>query len=76
MNKQRRERLRGALNGLESIANILQHICDKEEDCMDNYPENLQGTDKYERMEDAVDHLNDAIDKLDEVKESIQAAMA
>lgn len=68
--------MRGALSGLEAIISTLQRICDKEEDCVDNYPGNLQGTEKYEKMEDAVDHLNDAIDKLDEVKESIRAAMA
>lgn len=76
MDKQRRDQLRIALNGLEPIVIILQRICDKEEDCVDNYPENLQGAEKYEKMEEAVDHLNDAIEKLDEVKESIRAAMA
>lgn len=76
MDKRRRERLRDALRSVEAIVAILQGVCDKEENCMDNYPENLQGTEKYEKMEDAVEHLNDAIDKLEEARDSISAAMA
>lgn len=76
MNKQRRSRLREALHGLTSIIAILQGVCDKEEDCADNYPENLQGSERYEQMENAVDNLNEAIDKLEEAKEAIVAAMS
>lgn len=42
---------------------------------MDNMPENLQGTERFERMEDAVDHLSEALEKLDEAKDHIQAAI-
>ena len=42
---------------------------------MDNYPENLQGTDRFEQMEDAVDNLNDALEKIDEVKGHIEMAI-
>ena len=63
------------MRSVEAIVVILQGVCDKEEDCADRYPENLQGSERYERMENAVEHLNEAIDKLDEVRESIAAAM-
>lgn len=42
---------------------------------MDNCPENLQGSERYEKMEDAVDNLNDALEKLEEAKEYIEAAI-
>lgn len=75
MNKQRREDLRSVLSLLISAIGIVQRVCDKEEDCMDSYPENLQGSERYEQMEDAVDNLNEALEKLGEAKESVQAAL-
>lgn len=75
MDAKRRERLRGALKLLDSAANIVDSVCDKEQDCVDNYPENLQGTERFEQMEAAVDNLNDAAEKIEEVKESIQMAL-
>ena len=75
MNKQRREDLRGVLSLLASAICIVQRVCDKEEDCMDSYPENLQGSERYEQMEDAVDNLNEALEKLGEAKENIRAAL-
>lgn len=76
MNKQRREDLRGVLSLLVSAIGIVQRVCDKEEDCIDSYPENLQGSERYEQMEDAVDNLNEALEKLGEAKESIHAALS
>lgn len=75
MDAKRRERLRGALKLLDSAAHIVDSVCDKEQDCVDNYPENLQGTERFEQMEAAVDNLNDAAEKIEEVKESIQMAL-
>lgn len=76
MNNERRERLRGALRKLNDVHSIVNVVCDKEEDCLDNYPENLQGTERYDRTEAAVDSLNDALEKLDEVTECIQNAIS
>lgn len=75
MDAKRRERLRDALKMLNSVSAIVDAVCDKEQDCVDNYPENLQGTDKFESMEDAVDSLNDALEKLDDAKGYIEAAI-
>ncbi len=75
MNKQRKDDLRGVLSLLSSAIKIVQRVCDREEDCVDNYPENLQGTERYEQMEDAVDNLNEAIERLNEAQESIQAVL-
>lgn len=75
MNERRRGQLRNALSMLTSAASIIDAVCDKEEDCLGNYPENLQGTERFERMEDAVDSLNDALEKIEEAKECISIAM-
>lgn len=75
MDKVRRNSLKEAIQLLERVSTMVDAVCDKEQDCVDNYPENLQGTDRFERMEDAVDNLNDALEKIDDAKSCIQAAM-
>ncbi len=75
MNNERRDKLRGAMRKLTEVQSIVEVVCDKEEDCLDNYPENLQSTERYEQTEDAVDNLNDALEKLEEAKEHIEAAI-
>jgi len=75
MDRERRGRLRDALGLLGNAAAIVESVCDKEQDCMDNYPENLQGTERYEQMELAVDSMNDAMDRIEDAKGLIQAAL-
>ena len=75
MDTKRRNRLRDALKMLANVGAIVEAVCDKEEDCMDNYPENLQSTERFEHMEAAVDNLNDALEKLDDAKGNIEAAI-
>lgn len=71
MNKQRRIRLRES-NSL--LARALQIICavkDEEQDALDNFPENLQNSERYTAMEDAIDGLEEAIDCIEQASESI-----
>ena len=75
LNEVRRNKLREVLRILTGAESAVEHVCDKETDCLDNYPENLQSTNRYERMEDAVDNLNDALEKIGEAKEHIQYAI-
>lgn len=75
MDAKRRGRLHDALKMLASAATIVDSVCDKEQDCIDNYPENLQGTERYEQMEAAVDSLNDALEKIDDAKGHIESAI-
>ncbi len=49
--------------------------CDQEQDCIDNTPENLQGTERFEEMEEAVDKLQDAISLIGEARDCILAAI-
>ena len=74
MDDKRRNSLREALRHLSSVSTILGQVSDKERDCVDNYPENLQGTDTYERMERAAEDLEEAIEKIDEAIELIESA--
>ncbi len=75
MDAKRRGRLGDALRLLASAATIVDSVCDKEQDCIDNYPENLQSTERFEQMEAAVDNLNDALEKIDDAKGHIESAI-
>lgn len=75
MNKSRRERLNAALVKLQQVAQSIDRIKDEEQDCMDNMPENLQSSDRYRAMENAVDHLEDAIESIQEAAGCIDAAI-
>lgn len=75
MNKVRRKNLQAIIDRLEDIKADLEEIAYEEEEYRDNIPENIQGSEKYERADEACDNLNDAADTLDEVIESITTAM-
>ena len=75
MDKKRREDLRSAIALLSSASHIVQRVCDKEETCVDNYPENLQGTERYETMEYTVDCLNDALDLFGDLRDKLNLAI-
>ncbi len=42
---------------LESALSIVGSICEQETDAMENCPENLQNTTRYETMEATVENL-------------------
>lgn len=60
--------LLGTASGLVSTA------LEQEEDALDNMPENLQGSERYEKIEAAVDLLNDASECIDAAIEKINEA--
>lgn len=76
MDKKRREKLKEAMLLIERAEAITERMCDKEQDCLDNIPENLQGTDRYDMIEQAAEKLEEAVEKLSEAKELIQEAIA
>jgi len=76
MNKERKNRIMDVKEILGNAADELEDIRAGEEMAMENIPENLQNSEKYALMEDAVDALedaygsvSDAIDSLDEILE-------
>ena len=75
MNEERRRSLRSAQKYLAMVSSILDQVRDKESDCVDNYPENLQDTDRYAAMEDAVESLDEAIENIDDAVKNIEAAI-
>jgi hypothetical protein len=57
MNNTKRDKLKTVRNLLNQASNIVSEVLDDEQDCLDNMPENLQYSDRYERMEVAISNL-------------------
>ncbi len=74
MNDKRRKRLSEASSLLSRASDIISDVIDEEQDCLDNMPENLQYSDRYESMEAAIDRLNDALSELASVEDSLSEA--
>lgn len=72
MNKLRRTKIRTSiLSLLNSALDEVQEVLEEEEYALDNIPENLQGSMRYEETEEYVDLLTDARDNLESVIESL-----
>lgn len=74
MNKNRRDLLKLAVQMLEKASDYVSQALEGEQDCLDNMPENLQYSEKYEKMEAAIDNLEEAVESIDSAKESIEEA--
>lgn len=75
MNKKRRDLLQSAIPFLTQAANIIDRAAEQESDCLDNVPESLQETERYEKMEKAVENLESALEHIDNAKECISEAI-
>lgn len=76
MNKTRRDLLRSAKPLLSQAASIIERAADQEIDCLDNMPENLQDSDRYEKMEKAVENLEAALEHIGNAQDCIDEAIS
>ena len=74
MNKTKRDRLKTVRNLLNQASNIVSEVLDDEQDCLDNMPENLQYSDRYERMEAAISNLEDGLNSIEPAEKYIADA--
>lgn len=74
MNDNRRKKLSKVIQKLQSSSDMLYSIVSDEQEAMDNVPERMQSSYRYEKMENAVDAMNDAIQKIDEAVDLIETA--
>ena len=74
MNKIRRKQLAAIMEKLEELKADLETLKEEEEDYRDNMPENLWGSERYEKADTACDNLDSAVDGLDEIISYIEEA--
>lgn len=74
MNNQKREKLKLARDYLSRASDIVSAVLEDEQDCLDNMPENLQYSDRYERMEAAISKLEDGLNNIEAAEECLEEA--
>ena len=66
MNKQRRAQLSEIDKRLVALKEDVKDILWDERDSLRNIPESFQDTERYTKIEDAVDHLEDMVEHIDQ----------
>lgn len=74
MNKVRREELQKIYDLISEAHDRLEVVLDDEDSAKENMPESLQGSERYEKSEDACDAMDDAIRSLEEAMEKVEEA--
>ena len=66
MNRKRREAVRSARTYLVAAQRVIDTAQEEEADALDSIPENFEGTEMYEKIENASELLGDASAFIDE----------
>lgn len=75
MNKKRRALLASAKVMLRNAADIIERASEQESDCLDNLPGNLQDSERYGKMEQAVTNLDEALEHIEDAIDKIADAI-
>ncbi len=75
MNKLRRKALEKLNEVIAEAKERLEEIYNEENDYLENIPENLQGSERYEKAESATYAIGEAIEALDSTIDYIEEAM-
>ena len=57
---------------IHSARNVVDMVLDEEQDALDNMPESFEGSEQYEKIENAIDLLNDTLGSIDGALDSIE----
>ncbi len=75
MNKQRRKELSEINSMIEAVKEMLVSVLYDEQGSYNNIPESLQGSEKAQESETAIDHMESALEGLDSAIEGITEAI-
>lgn len=76
MNKIRRKQLAAIQSKIAELQEMLEALHDEEQEAIDNMPESLWGSDRYEAMEEAASNIELAIDSIGDAVDYIEEACA
>ncbi|MCI6468167.1 MAG: hypothetical protein MSA90_22220 [Faecalicatena sp.] len=74
MNKVRRSKLEKIAEAITDLKEQLETLQEEEEEYRDNMPENLQGSERYEKADEACDNLYTAVSNLEDAVDCINVA--
>lgn len=76
MNNIRRDLLKRAIAALEAAEHFVDMALEGEQDSLDNIPENLSESERYEKMESAIELLEEALEHITDARDNIDEATA
>lgn len=76
MNKNRRKRIADLRERIDIIKNELEEVMEEEQDARDNLLNNLQDSEKAEKMDDTIGSIEYAIGNLEETIENLDEAVS
>ena len=76
VNQKRRRKLATAKDSLNHVDAILNAVLDEESDSLNNWPESLEGTDRYQESEAACDCLEDALSMVADATEILDRVIS
>lgn len=74
MNDKRRQLLNRAVISLGEAERIISRALDEEQDALDATPENLENSERYERLEYNVGKLEEALEDIAEASDCLREA--
>jgi len=74
MNNKRRAQIENIVSKLMDLQTEIEELRDTEQEVVDNTPENLQGSERYEIAEAAADNLDSAANSIDELIDYLNQA--
>lgn len=76
MNKIRRASIEKVIGMIADARSLLEELKDEEEEYRDNMPENLTGSERYEKADDAVSAMEDAISDMEDIENSLEEVIS
>jgi flagellar biosynthesis chaperone FliJ len=74
MNNDRRKALAALRDQVENLKSELEQIASEEQEYYDNMPENMQGGEKGDKAQAAIDALQEADSAFDDILNNIDTA--
>ncbi len=75
MNKPKRQKIREAIKFLELAKEIVEFVAEDEEECLNNFPDNLQSSERYYAMEESQSVLSDAADDIESILDDVRGVL-
>ena len=76
MNNVRRKNIEKVIGMISDARSLLEELMSEEEEYRDNMPENLQGSERYEKADEACYAMEEAIGNMEDIESSLEEVIA
>lgn len=76
MNNVRRKNIEKVIGMISDARSLLEELMEEEEEYRDNMPENLQGSERYEKADEACYNMEEAIGNLEDIESTLEEVIS